>query len=210
VRHRFHLSGVPEGIAGPVITEVGKDGVPARRMIFASFEDNVLLKRSEPEYMRAVEVACEGDPAKLRAWKYGDWSVISGGAFDGIFFEHAKTIYVERFELPLVVRAGTAVVHRASLRVPHWLGEPDLEGLRWYLEDFGLSPFEPAPQIAARTAARLTDIGHNLFASLLAADTDPALLACLRTDLAHTRIEVEAAGSAAIVWDLIRDPETGA
>jgi hypothetical protein len=27
-------------------------------------------------------------------------SVISGGAFDGIFFEHAKTIYVEPFELP--------------------------------------------------------------------------------------------------------------
>ena len=101
VRHRFNLSGVPEGIAGPVITEVGKGGVPAsRRMIFASFEDNVLLKRTEPEYMRAIEVACEGDPAKLRAWKYGDWSVISGGAFDGIFFEHAKTIYVEPFELP--------------------------------------------------------------------------------------------------------------
>jgi hypothetical protein len=101
VRHRFNLSGVPEGIAGPVITEIGKDGVPTtQRMIFASFEDNVLLKRTEPEYMRALEVACEGDPAKLRAWKYGDWSVMSGGAFDGIFFEHAKTIYVEPFELP--------------------------------------------------------------------------------------------------------------
>jgi hypothetical protein len=102
VRHRFNLSGIPEGIAGPVIIEVGKDGVPAsRRMIFASFEDNVLLKRTEPEYMRAIEVACEGDPAKLQAWKYGNWSVISGGAFDGIFFEHAKTIYVEPFfELP--------------------------------------------------------------------------------------------------------------
>jgi len=101
VRHRFNLSGVPTGIAGPVITEIGKDGVAAtRRMVFASFEDNVLLKRTEPEYMRAVEVACEGDPAKLRAWKYGDWSVVSGGAFDGIFFEYAKTIYVGPFELP--------------------------------------------------------------------------------------------------------------
>jgi hypothetical protein len=48
----------------------------------------------------AVEVACEGDPAKLQAWKYGDWRVISGGASDGIFFEQAKTIYVEPFELP--------------------------------------------------------------------------------------------------------------
>jgi hypothetical protein len=67
VSHRFKLSGIPQGIAGPVIIEVGRDGVPAsRRMIFASFKDNVLLKRTEPEYMRAVEVACEGDPAKLQ------------------------------------------------------------------------------------------------------------------------------------------------
>jgi hypothetical protein len=34
VRHRFNLSGIPEAIAGPVIIEIGKDGVPAsRRMI---------------------------------------------------------------------------------------------------------------------------------------------------------------------------------
>ena len=115
VRHRFNLSGIPEGIAGPVITEVGKDGVPAsRRMIFASFEDNVLLKRTEPEYMRAIEVACEGDPAKLQAWKYGNWSVISGGAFDGIFFEHAKTIYVEPFELPWSGRFSMSYDHGST------------------------------------------------------------------------------------------------
>lgn len=115
VRHRFNLSGVPTGIAGPVITEIGKDDVPAtRRMIFASFEDNVLLKRSDPEYMRAVEVACESDPAKLRAWKYGDWSVISGGAFDGIFFEHAKTIYVEPFELPATGRFFMSYDHGST------------------------------------------------------------------------------------------------
>jgi len=83
-------------------------------MIFASFENNVLLKRTEPEYMRAIEVACEGDPAKLQAWKCGNWSVISGGAFDGIFFEYAKTIYVEPFELPLSGRFWMSYDHGST------------------------------------------------------------------------------------------------
>ena len=122
-----------------------------------------------------------------------------------------ETSQAEDFHtVDLVVRVGPAVVHQASLRVPRWLGEPELNELRWYLEDFKLSPFEPAPQIAGRTAAQLIDIGQSLFASLLEADRDPALLNCLRTDLAHTRIEIEAAGAAAIAWDLMRDPETGA
>lgn len=101
VKHRFRMSGIPEGIAGPCITEIGKDGVPAsRRMIYCQYDANVLLKRTEPEYMRSIEVACEGDPAKLRAWKDGNWDVVAGGAFDAIFFEHASTIYIEPFQLP--------------------------------------------------------------------------------------------------------------
>ena len=47
VRHRFNLFGVPEGIAGPVITEIGKDGTPAsRRIIYASFEDTAQANRT--------------------------------------------------------------------------------------------------------------------------------------------------------------------
>lgn len=101
VKYRFKLQGVPQGIAGPCITEIGADGTPAsRRAIYISYDDNALLKRTEPHYMRDIELSCEGDPAKLRAWRYGDWSIVAGGGFDGIFFEHGKNIFVDRFILP--------------------------------------------------------------------------------------------------------------
>lgn len=101
VKHRYNLHGVPTEIAGPAIIETNKDGSShSRRMIFASYDDNVILRRTDPGYMRNIEEACAGDPAKLKAWKYGDWSVVSGGAFDGIFFDHTNTIYEDEFEIP--------------------------------------------------------------------------------------------------------------
>ncbi|MGH6675104.1 MAG: hypothetical protein ACRECE_02605 [Xanthobacteraceae bacterium] len=42
----------------------------------------------------------EGDPARLAAWRFGDWNIVAGGGFDSIFFEHGKNIYIEPFELP--------------------------------------------------------------------------------------------------------------
>ena len=115
VKHRFKLSGVPEAICGPCITEVGKDGVPAtRRMIYRSYDDNALLKRTEPEYMRRIETACEGDAAKLRAWKYGDWDIVSGGAFDSIFFDYGRYIYVRPFKLPPSGRRFMSYDHGSS------------------------------------------------------------------------------------------------
>jgi hypothetical protein len=115
VKHRFQLGGVPEGICGPCITEVGTDGVVAtRRMIYCSYDDNVLLKHSEPEYMRRMETACEGDPAKLQAWKYGDWDIVAGGAFDSIFFNYSKNIYVKPFVLPRSGRCFMSYDHGSS------------------------------------------------------------------------------------------------
>jgi hypothetical protein len=101
VKYRHKLSGIPTGICGPCITELGEDGVPSsRRVIHVSFADNALLKRTEPFYMRDVEQSCEGDPARLQAWRFGNWDIVAGGGFDNIFFEHGKNIYVESFELP--------------------------------------------------------------------------------------------------------------
>ncbi len=115
VKHRFKLSGVPEAICGPCITEAGKDGVPAtRRMIYCSYDDNALLKQTEPEYMRRIETACEGDAAKLRAWKYGDWDIVAGGAFDSIFFDYGKYIYVRPFKLPPSGRLFMSYDHGSS------------------------------------------------------------------------------------------------
>ena len=101
VAHRFKLAGIPTGLCGPCITEVGEDGVPSsRRVIYVSYADNALLKKTEPFYMRDVEQSCEGDPARLQAWKFGNWSIVAGGGFDSIFFEHGKNIYVEESDIP--------------------------------------------------------------------------------------------------------------
>jgi hypothetical protein len=101
IKYRFGLSGIPNSICGPRITEVGEDGVEAsRRMIFCSYEDNVLLRRTEPHYMRDIEQACAGDKAQLMAWKYGSWDIASGGAFDDVFFAHGDTIYEPPFTIP--------------------------------------------------------------------------------------------------------------
>ena len=103
VKWRFRLNGIPQGICGPAITDsIGEDGEPEipRRAIHFPYDDNVILRRFEPEYMRNVATACAGNPARLLAWTKGDWNQISGGAFDGIFFEHGDTIRVKRFDIP--------------------------------------------------------------------------------------------------------------
>ena len=100
VKHRFQLSGIPTG-CGPCITEVGENGEPSsRRVIHVSFYDNSLLKRTEPQYMRDVEISCEGDSARKAAWTKGDWDVVSGGFFDEIFYKYGNTIRESEFDIP--------------------------------------------------------------------------------------------------------------
>jgi hypothetical protein len=103
VKDRFRLNGVPDGICGPAIVDsIGEDGrhEPARRSIHFSYEDNVLLRRNEPEYMRNIAVSCAGNQARLLAWTKGSWDIVSGGAFDGIFFTHKKFIAAKPFDIP--------------------------------------------------------------------------------------------------------------
>ena len=96
IKHRFKLQGVPQGICGPVIEENGKK----RIMIYSDFEQNVLLNRTEPSYMQTVSQSCEGDSARAQAWTRGDWSVVSGGFFDEIFYKYGNTIKEPSFDPP--------------------------------------------------------------------------------------------------------------
>jgi hypothetical protein len=97
VKHRFQLSGIPEGICGPCIVDENGE---KRRMIFCSFDDNALLRRTEPNYMASIATACEGNEPQLQAWRYGNWSITAGGALDDVFFKYGRTIFVDPFELP--------------------------------------------------------------------------------------------------------------
>jgi hypothetical protein len=103
IASRFRLSGIPQGICGPAIVDsVGVDGKIEfpRRAIYSDFQENVLLRRTEPGYMETIQVSCGGDPARLASWSKGDWSVVSGGMFDKIFMENDKTIFIPTFEVP--------------------------------------------------------------------------------------------------------------
>ncbi len=37
----------------------------------------------------------------LQAFKFGNWSIVAGGAFDSVFFKYGKYIFVDDFEIPV-------------------------------------------------------------------------------------------------------------
>jgi hypothetical protein len=97
IKHRFQISGIPFG-AGPCIVDANGE---RRRVIACHYDDNALLRRTEPNYMASIETACEGNPPQLQAWRYGNFDIVAGGGLDDIFFAHGKNIFVEPFrEIP--------------------------------------------------------------------------------------------------------------
>ena len=89
--------------------------------------------------------------------------------------------------------------------------ERDAERIRWYLEDYGVFPADPAPRLAAEAEACIENIGSDLF-RLVFSDSDAAKIwALAQRDLGQVRVEVDAdqAGSSGLPWELLRDPNTG-
>lgn len=103
IKHRYRLRGVPEGVAGPAITDsLGIDGEKElpRRAIYSDMADNVLLRRNEPDYYRNLVASCQGDEARLLGWTKGSWDAVSGGAFDDLFLNHRDKFVLDPFEIP--------------------------------------------------------------------------------------------------------------
>jgi len=46
----------------------------------------------------------EGDEPLRQSWVYNNWSIVSGGAMDAIFFKHSNTIFIDDFEIPATWR----------------------------------------------------------------------------------------------------------
>ena len=91
------------------------------------------------------------------------------------------------------------------------LSAQDREDLRWYLEDYGEYPFDPAPAIAARIEARIAEIGDLLFRGVFeSSETARRLWARLSDRLDATRVEIvtEIREATAMPWELLRDPLT--
>jgi len=122
--HRFNLSGIPKG-AGPCIVDP-KTG-ETRRIVHCSFDDNRLLNRTTPNYLASIEQACEGNEPMLQAFKYGNWSIVAGGALDSVFFKYSKYIFVEDFEIPAGWRLFASYDH-GSTRPYAWLAFAESDG----------------------------------------------------------------------------------
>jgi hypothetical protein len=110
----------------------------------------------------------------------------------------------------LIVRRGLDLLHETHITVPSLLDDRLRDELRWYLEEFPRSPFDPAPAMAGRIAEKLRGAGEELFTALVRVDPAGWLERCLREDLRTTRIEVASDATVASAWEMLRDPETGA
>ena len=110
IAHHFQLTGIPPAV-GPCIVDVNGE---KRRCFNIGFQDDALLRRTTPNYMNDIEIACLGDEPRLQSWKYGNWSIVAGGALDDIFFKHGKNIFVEPFEIPAEGRLFASYDHGST------------------------------------------------------------------------------------------------
>ena len=69
----------------------------------------------------------EGDEPQRQSWIYNNWSVVSGGAMDGIFFKHSDTIFIDDFEIPGTWRTF-ASFDLGSTRPWAWLAFAESDG----------------------------------------------------------------------------------
>ncbi|MGE0082806.1 MAG: CHAT domain-containing protein [Desulfococcaceae bacterium] len=116
----------------------------------------------------------------------------------------------DRYKVHIALTGGE-VEKTAQSEFSFSLSAKDQESIRWYLEDYPLYRFDPAPAIADRTEKRMADIGRDLFRQVFQSDEDARdLWAEMRKHLSETRVEIVTGvrEAAAIPWELLRDPKT--
>ena len=74
-------------------TQERQDIVKTQVRIFGSYKENIYLN---PEYV--AELESMSDKNRRRAWLWGDWDVVAGGAFDDLWDENIHV--VPRFKIP--------------------------------------------------------------------------------------------------------------
>lgn len=98
VKRRFIDPAEPGQIVRKVVsvfnprTKQREDVTRTQVRIFGSYKENIYLP---PEYIAELESMT--DENKRKAWLWGDWDVVSGGAFDDVW---SPKIVVPRFKIP--------------------------------------------------------------------------------------------------------------
>ena len=100
VKARF-IKPAPPGVVIKKTTEVFNPRTQKREeytrtqvRIFGSYKENIFLP---PQYVAELESITE--PNKRRAWIWGDWDIVAGGAFDDLWDETLHI--VPRFRVPI-------------------------------------------------------------------------------------------------------------
>lgn len=74
-------------------TQLREDITTTQVRIFGSYKENIYL---DPQYVAGLESITEVN--KRKAWLWGDWDVVAGGAFDDVWDESLQV--VPRFKVP--------------------------------------------------------------------------------------------------------------
>jgi hypothetical protein len=69
-----------------------------RCFIPATLDDNPILLANDPGYWQRVVAAAGGNEALVKAWRAGDWDIVSGGMLDDLW--NARVHALEPFEIP--------------------------------------------------------------------------------------------------------------
>ena len=123
VKSRF-IDPAPRGV---IITD---DNGRQRVAIHGTIFENKILLEADPDYLLNLQAI--RDPNKRKAWLFGDWDIIAGGALDDVFLREKHVI--EPFRIP-----STWYVDRAF----DW-GSTKPFSVGWWAESDG-SRIETAP-----------------------------------------------------------------
>ncbi len=106
---RLLLTGNPGGVGhnwlkaryydpAPAYTPIWDEETKAFRVFIAgTLDDNPHLALNDPGYENRLIASAGGDEALLRAWRYGDWNIVSGGLFDDLW---RPAHVIEPFKIP--------------------------------------------------------------------------------------------------------------
>ena len=103
VKRRFQLSGYSgKGVAEVVTITDANTGEELHEAvaILGDLSENFVLNRAQPDYLKQIKAAADGNQAKYQSWVYGSWDITSGGMFDDIWHDVKKHMVVPRFTVP--------------------------------------------------------------------------------------------------------------
>jgi len=117
-------------------------------------------------------------------------------------------IAADRFRADVELHTDDGRRQDVSGEFPFTMTDADHADLRWYLEDYLGSPFEPEQKMAGRIEARMQEIGEELFNALFTSQDGQFLWGKIRENLDGVRVEIasDIQDATTVPWELLREP----